>query len=105
MCRVYGATGTAETHYGGKVWVRGHEEVFSGDTSGIYADGAITNIGAFHKSVTEGDCANLTVAASVRSNLTTILGRTAAYKQRELTWAEMIKTNEKWEFDTRGLNS
>ena len=105
LCRVYGTTGTAETHYGGKVWVRSHEDVFSGDTNNIYADGAISNITAFHKSITEGDCANSTVAPSVRSNLTTILGRTAAYQQREVTWAEMMKRSEKLEFDTRGLKT
>jgi len=105
LCRVFGTTGTAETHYGGKVWVRGHDEVFSGDTTNIYADGAISNIAAFHKSITEGNYANSTVAPSVRSNLTTILGRTAAYHRREVTWAEMIKRNERWEFDTRGLKT
>ena len=36
-----------------------------------------------------------TVAPSVRSNLTTILGRTAAYTGRKTTWDEMIKANEK----------
>jgi hypothetical protein len=41
----------------------------------------------------------------VRSNLTTILGRTAAYRGTELTWSAMLKTNEKWEFDARGLKT
>jgi len=105
MCRVFGTTGTAETHYGGKVWVRGHDEVFSGDTNNIYADGAINNIAAFHKSITDSKCDNPTVAPSVRSNLTTILGRTAAYQRREVTWTEMMKRSEHWEFDTRGLKT
>ena len=105
MCRVFGTTGTAETHYGGKVWVRGHDEVFSGDTNNIYADGAINNIAAFHKSITDSKYDNPTVAPSVRSNLTTILGRTAAYQRREVTWTEMMKRSEHWEFDTRGLKT
>jgi predicted dehydrogenase len=105
MCRVYGTTGTADTHYGGKISLRSNEEVFNAETPNIYADGAISNIGTFYKSVTGGDCRNSTVAPSVRSNLTTILGRTAAYKGRQITWAEMIKASEKWEFDTRGLKS
>ena len=42
---------------------------------------------------------------SVRSNLTTILGRTAAYKKAEVTWDEMMKTAEKMEFNTAGLKS
>jgi len=39
----------------------------------------------------------------VRSNLTSILGRTAAYANREVTWREMIAKGEKWEFDTSKL--
>jgi predicted dehydrogenase len=105
ICRVYGTTGSADTHYGGKIFMRGAEEVFNAETNNIYADGAVNNIAAFHKSITAGDCANSTVAPSVRSNLTTILGRTAAYKQKQVTWAEMIKSNEKFEFETRGLKS
>jgi len=105
MCRVYGTTGTADTHYGGKISLRSNDEVFNAETNNIYADGAVNNIATFHKSVTEGDCKNATVAPSVRSNLTTILGRTAAYKGHEITWAQMMKANEKWEFDTKGLKS
>jgi myo-inositol 2-dehydrogenase / D-chiro-inositol 1-dehydrogenase len=105
MCRVYGTTGTADTHYGGKVWIRGHDEVFSGDTPNIYADGAIANIASFHQSITRGDCSNLTVAPSVRSNLTTILGRMAAYQGSEVTWSQMMKAGEKLNFDTHGLKT
>ena len=105
MCRVYGTTGTADTHYGGKVWVRGKEDAFTGDTNAIYAEGASRNIAAFHDSITQGDCANLTVAPSVRSNLTTILGRTAAYQKGEVTWAAMMRKNEKWEFDAKGVKA
>jgi hypothetical protein len=43
------------------------------------------------------------VANSVRSNLTTILGRTAAYKGGETTWADMMKKAEKLQFDMTGL--
>lgn len=103
MCRVYGTTGTADTHYGGKVWVRGKEDAFTGETGAIYQEGASRNIATFHDCITKGDFANPTVAPSVRSNLTTILGRTAAYQKGEVTWAAMMKKNEKWEFDTKGL--
>ncbi|MGA2749948.1 MAG: Gfo/Idh/MocA family oxidoreductase [Verrucomicrobiota bacterium] len=105
LCRVYGATGTAETHYGGKVSMRGGDEFFNADTTDIYAAGVNTNIAAFYKSITGADYANPTVAPSVRSNLVTILGRTAAYKRGEVTWTGMIKAGEKWEFDTTGLNT
>jgi myo-inositol 2-dehydrogenase/D-chiro-inositol 1-dehydrogenase len=103
MCRVYGDKGSADTHYSGKVWVRGQEDAFNGDTPNLYADGAIRNIATFHDCVIKGDYSNLTVAPSVRSNLTTILGRTAAYKHSMVTWDEMMKADEKWEVDLRGL--
>ena len=44
-------------------------------------------------------------APSVRSNLTTILGRLAAYKKAEVTWNEMIKSAEKLEYSFAGLKS
>ena len=53
----------------------------------------------------KGDCGNATVATSVRSNLTTILGRTAAYKKAEVTWDEMIGAGEKLELSMAGPKS
>ena len=105
MCRVYGTKGTADTHYSGKVWVHGQEDAFNGDTANLYADGAIRNIATFHKNVTENDFSNATVKPSVRSNLTTILGRTAAYLHTMVTWEEMLKANEKWEVNLKGLKA
>jgi predicted dehydrogenase len=103
MCRVYGLTGTADTHYGGKIAMRGNDEFFNADTGNLYTAGAQNNIATFYKCVTSGDYSNSTVTRSVRSTLVTILGRTAAYKRSEVTWAEVIQANEKWEFDTHGL--
>jgi hypothetical protein len=45
------------------------------------------------------------VAPSVRSNLTTILGRTAAYKGGLVTWKEMMKANEKWDAKLKGVKA
>jgi hypothetical protein len=39
----------------------------------------------------------------VRSNLTTILGRMAAYDRREVAWDEMAKSQERFEPDLKGL--
>ena len=105
MCRVYGTKGTADTHYAGKVTFRSTDDAYNGDTPNLYADGAVRNIATFHDQVTKGDCSNPTIAASVRSNLVTILGRTAAYRKAEVTWSEMIKANEKLEADLRGLKA
>jgi hypothetical protein len=41
----------------------------------------------------------------VRSNLTTILGRTAAYQKAEVTWDEMMRANEKLHLDLKGLKA
>ncbi len=103
MCRVYGMKGTADTHYSGKVTFRSNEDAFNGDTPNLYLDGAVRNIATFYNNVVKGDCSNPTVAPSVRSNLVTILGRTAAYRNREVTWDEVMKANEKLEADLRGL--
>ena len=98
MCRVYGLNGVADTHYAGKVSMRGSDEAFNGDTANLYEEGARNNIAAFYKSIITGDYSNATVGPSARSTLVTILGRTAAYKRGEVTWADMMKANEKWEF-------
>ena len=103
MCRAYGMNGTVETHYSGKVSLRTKDDAFNGDTRNLYEDGAVRNIATFHQAIAKGDFTNATVPPSVRSNLTTILGRMAAYSNREVTWAEMMQKNEKLEFDTAGL--
>ena len=103
MCRVYGMTGTVDTHYDGKVTFRSKEDAFNGETPGLYGDGAIRNIATFHKQLVSRDYSNPTVAPSVRSNLVSILGRTAAYQNKEVTWNEVIRANEKLEADLRGL--
>jgi len=102
-CRMFGPQGMIETHYGGPVFVRGAKSYKGGKSPHIYSDGAIRNIADFRANILKGDCSNVTVAPSVRSNLTTILGRTAAYKKAEVTWDEMMKACEKYEFETRGL--
>jgi len=103
--RMYGPRGTLETHYGGTVIIHGEKSYKGGRTGDIYAAGAVRNIADFHTAITKGDYSNPTVSPSVRSNLTTILGRTAAYKKAEVTWDEVLKTAEKLEFPTSRLKS
>ena len=102
-CRMFGPKGTVDTHYFGTVSIHGEKSYKGGRLGNLYTDGAVQNIADFHAAITKGDCANATVAPSVRSNLTTILGRAAAYKKAEVTWDEMLKTAEKLEFKTDGL--
>jgi len=105
VCRMYGTAGTIDTHYFGEVNVLGDEPFKGGRMQNLYTDGAVNNIATFHRNVTTGDFTNPTVAPSVQSNLTTILGRMAAYEKREVTWEEMLKKNEKFAFDTKGLKA
>jgi hypothetical protein len=102
---VHGTTGTVETHYGGRVTLVSREDKYNGNTPNLYVDGTVRNIATFYDNITKGDFSNPTVVPSVRSNLTTILGRQACYKNSEVTWEQMMKSGEKFVFDTKGLKS
>lgn len=103
-CRMYGEKGTIDTHYFGTVKVRGNEDGYSGGPlNNLYTEGAVNNIAAFAEQIRRGEVSNRTVTESVRSNLTTILGRTAAYAGKEVTWKEMMQRAEKMQFDTSKL--
>ena len=103
-CRMYGSRGTIDTHYGGGLWIRGGARL-EGNSRGIFGSGVVNNVKDFHKCVTQGDCTNATVAPSVRSNLTCILGREAAYKGDVVTWADMMKAGKKVDAKLHGLKS
>ncbi len=103
-CRMYGSRGVIDTHYGGDVWVRGTTR-FQGNTGPIFAEGANNNVKDFHKYITEGDCTNATVVPSVRSNLTCVLGREAAYKGDVVTWDSIMKAKTKLDGKLKGLKS
>lgn len=106
MCRVYGMNGTAEAHYFGEVIVRAKDDIYNGGkTPNLYAEGVTYNVATFYDSITKGDFSNPTVAPSVRSTLTTILGRTAAYKRTEITWDKLLRRNEKLTTDLKRLKA
>jgi len=104
-CRVYGQTGVIDTHYFGVVKVLCDDAYNGGTMTNLYTDGAVANIAAFQKAIVNADYSNPTVAPSVRSNLTTILGRTAAYRRSEVTWDQIIQANEKLEANLKGLKA
>jgi len=105
LCRMYGTEGTIHTDYKNHVNIRGNTPYAGGETKNIYTDGVVKNIADFYDNITNGRFANTTVASSVRSNLTTILGRTAAYEHREVRWDEMMKNNKKMEANLKGLKA
>jgi myo-inositol 2-dehydrogenase / D-chiro-inositol 1-dehydrogenase len=101
--RMFGSDGVLETEYGGTVLIRGKKPFEGGNTGNIFTDGAATNIAAFHTNIVNGDFSNPTVEPSVQSNLTTILGRTAAYRNEEVSWAQMMKENETLTVNLQGM--
>jgi predicted dehydrogenase len=103
--RMFGTKGVLITEYGGDVLIRGGAEAFyrGGKTQGIYREGAVANIAAFHEQVMKGDVTNATVEPSVTSNLVGIMGRMAAYEGRSVTWAEVLANQQKLQPDLSGL--
>ena len=100
---MFGSEGVLETEYGGNVMIRGNHFYRGGKSPGIYKDGAVTNIATFHADVLAGNTANTTVAPSVRSNLVTILGRTAAYRGEIVHWDQLVAMDERLEPNLKGL--
>jgi myo-inositol 2-dehydrogenase/D-chiro-inositol 1-dehydrogenase len=102
-CRMYGTEGIVDTHYFGDVYIRGNTPYPGGKAENLYTNGVIRNIAAFFDSIQQGEFSNPTVAPSVRSNLTTILGRSATYKRSELTWEEVVESGEELDPKLDGL--
>ena len=105
VCRVFGTKGTVDLHYFSKSVIKCQAYSKAAEPGNLYTTGAEANIATFHEAVTQGDWANSTVSPSVRSNLTTILGRTAAYQNRVVTWEEMLRTAEPFVADLAGLKT
>lgn len=103
--RVFGSEGVIDVDYFGNVFLRGREASVRATMDDLYTGGVVVNIREFHEAISKGDCTNATVVPSVRSNLTAVLGREAAYRRTELTLADLIKEGRKLEPDLRGLKS
>jgi myo-inositol 2-dehydrogenase / D-chiro-inositol 1-dehydrogenase len=97
--RVYGSEGTVDSHYGGPVQITGDHPWEGGSTQDIYNEGTVNNIRDFHDSVVNGPPLFDTLEESVESNLSSILGRMAAYRGEAVTWDEMYRCRE--ELDPR----
>ena len=102
-CRVFGADGVIDTDYFGDVWIKGTKPYAGGNTGSLYTTGAVTNIKEFYERVVSGDVSNSTVAPSVRSNLTAVMGRMAGYRHGEVTWQQLLASTERLEPSMEGL--
>ncbi len=92
--RCFGIKGCVDAHYGGLVRIAGDNAWKGSDKDDTFRQGAINNAKAFVESIKTGKLLNNTEDAST-STLTSILGRTAAYQNRSVTWDEMLRMNEK----------
>lgn len=103
---IFGSLGRISTKYGGQVMMLGKDtEYVTGKTGDIYKAGVVTNIAAFHQMIASGDFSNRTVAPSVESTIVTIMGRTAAYERRMVTWDEIVKCTKLLDPKLSGLKA
>jgi len=105
--RMFGTKGTLITAYGGDVLIRGAGDAYyrGGKTTGIYKEGAATNVADFHAQILKKDATNPTLEPSVTSNLVGIMGRMAAYEGRPVRWAEVMSNEQRLQPDLSGLKA
>jgi len=127
--RFFGSKGVSESHYSGVVGIYG-QEPWSWDGGGraippstnLYALGtggtAEQAAGAFHGALDEADPEKTKAfvdsiltgkyhnqaAQGVESTLSAILGRTAAYSGREVTWDELLASDQYYDPRLEGLD-
>lgn len=102
MARLYGTAGSAEMEYGNTARITGEKPWKGAEKDDTFRSGAIDNIRTFISAIQAGRTLNNT-AESARSNLTAILGRTAAYRKTTVTWDEMMRAAEKWDAQLTGI--
>ena len=100
--RAYGSDGFIDVDYFGIVNVRGPETAIRVEVNDLYTSGVVANLNEFHAAILQGDCANRTVVPSVRSTLTAVLGREAAYRKSELTLESLIQEGKRLEPNLAG---
>lgn len=94
--RFLGSKGYAEASFGkGGVRIVG-EEPWDPNVGEGFGSAVPRKVKAFVESVRSGNFLN-EIPSSVESTLTVILGRTAAYAGREMTWDEVVRSDERWD--------
>jgi len=111
--RFFGTKGISESHYNGGVFIKGENEWDSGVARGTaqeisakdWATGTFKSAlddsdpnkqKAFIDSIKNGRYVNESIPGA-EAALSAILGRTAAYKGEEVTWNEILASDEKWD--------
>ncbi len=109
-CKFIGTKGFAEAHYSGGVFINGENKWDSGiakqdeeltpqqQASGIFLsslhDADANKEQAFIKSIETGNYLN-EARSGAESTLTAILGRETAITRKEMTWDEIISSNQR----------
>jgi myo-inositol 2-dehydrogenase/D-chiro-inositol 1-dehydrogenase len=109
-CRFLGTKGIAEAHYSGGVFINGDNQWDSGiakggseltpqqQAAGVFLsslyDADANKEKAFIKSIETGNYLN-EARQGAESTLTAILGRDAAAAKKEMTWDEIVSSNER----------
>src|SRR5262249_57032335 len=106
--RFLGSKGFAEAHYNGGVFIAGGNEWKAepprptGQKQKLEVDplseATPEKVKAFVDSIKTGHFHNQ-LNPGAESTLTAILGRQAAYDGREITWNQLLKSNQGWKSD------
>jgi len=94
--RIYASEGTAEMHYYASTAISGSRPWQGPEKLDTHRQGTLNNIRTFVESIRSARPLD-NGAETVRSNLTAILGRTAAYRNTRVTWEEMMRSEERLE--------
>jgi predicted dehydrogenase len=109
--RFLGTRGSSQSPYAGPLGVWGEEQWVWGGSEKPATEGQFSASGAFSDNLAQADpekqkgfIASITsgklhnqAALGVESALTAMLGRQAAYTGREVTWDELLASNEHWD--------
>mgnify|MGYP005851842929 CR=1 FL=1 len=98
--RFFGVKGAVDSHYGGLVRITGENAWLGTEKDDTFRQGAINNVKTFVDSIRAGKPFN-NAEEAVRSNLTCILGRMAAYEERTVTGEEMMKSDENFQVNLK----
>jgi predicted dehydrogenase len=105
--RFFGPDGFSEAFYSGGLKIRGKNSWDAGaeEVAGEKApevdplgDATPLKVQAFVESITGGKYHNQ-LSQGAESTLSAILGRQAAYEGREMSWGELLTSNQHWETD------
>ncbi len=93
--RIFGSKGIADTPYSGHAEITG-ENAWKSEGTSLLSGSEDRKVRAFVESVKSGQYVN-EAQQGAESTLTAILGRIAAYEEKEVTWEEMMKSNQEYD--------